>query len=92
MKGGKRIGAGRPVGSKNKTQEQIREFLQELVSENIELISEDLKTLKPEQRIKYIIELSKFVLPQLRSVENLKSNNPEFNTIIVKYADEVKPT
>ena len=91
MKGGKRDGAGRPHGSKNKTQEQIREYFQQLLSENLEQLSEDLQSLKPEQRIKVLLELSKFVLPQLKAIEHIASDDPAFNTIVIKYAEGVKP-
>lgn len=91
MKGGKRDGAGRPLGAKNKTQEEIRECFQQLICENLNQLSNDLKSLKPEQRIKFIIELSKFVIPHLKAIENVNINDPEFNTVVIRYLDGVKP-
>jgi len=91
MKGGKRNGAGRPQGSKNKTQEQIREYFHQLLSDNMEQLSVDLQSLRPEQRIKVLLELSKFVLPQLKAIEHTTSDDPAFNTIVIQYAEGINP-
>ena len=57
------------AGKKNKTTEEIRERFQMLVSDNLEKLRDDLASLPPEKRIKYIIELSKFVVPTLKAAE-----------------------
>jgi hypothetical protein len=60
---------GRTAGTLNKTTTEIRAHFQNLVSDNLEQLNEDLKTLDPLQRLKMIIELSKFVVPTLKATE-----------------------
>lgn len=57
---------GRSKGTPNKTTAQIRNEFQILISNNIEVLQNDIEALEPLQRIKTIIELSKFVLPSLK--------------------------
>lgn len=64
---------GRKPGSKNKTTEEIRESFQELLENNLSKLQEDLDKLEPEERLKIILALSKFVLPTLKTTE-LKGN------------------
>jgi hypothetical protein len=66
---------GRIKGVPNKTTAEIREQFQKLVSNNIELLENDIKALEPMQRIKTIIELSKFVLPTMRAIEVTENEN-----------------
>lgn len=92
MKGGKRDGAGRPQGIPNKTTSQVRECFSQLLYENIDGITEDIKKLEPKDRLKVLIELAKFVLPSLKAIEESDGDaKSDFKTIIVKYSDEVKP-
>jgi hypothetical protein len=60
---------GRTTGAVNKTTAEIREHFQNLVSDNLEQLDDDLKSLEPLQRLKMIIELSKFVVPTLKATE-----------------------
>jgi hypothetical protein len=56
---------GRTKGTVNKTTAEIREHYKKLVSNNLELLDKDLKNLEPFERLKMMIELSKFVVPTL---------------------------
>lgn len=76
---GRKFG-GREKGTPNKTTEEIRERFQLLISDNLEKLNEDLAGLDPEKRLKYIIELSKFVIPTLRATD-LKANGKDFTPI-----------
>ena len=67
---------GRPIGSVNKTTIQIRESYRNLIEDNIEQIKKDLKTLEPKDRLQFLLHLSRFILPTLRSVE-LDANTAE---------------
>ena len=67
MKGQKT--GGRQKGSLNRTTLQVRNYYLELINSNLETIQDDLNTLEPLQRIKIIIELSKFVLPTLKATD-----------------------
>ena len=72
---------GRTAGAVNKTTAEIREHFQNLVSNNLEQLDNDLKTLEPLQRLKMIIELSKFVVPILKATE-LTTGSVEMQTVI----------
>jgi hypothetical protein len=77
---------GRPKGVGNRTTTEIREHFQNLVSENLGQLSDDLKELEPMQRLKIIIELSKFVVPILKATDlNLNGKEDgDFKEIIIK--------
>jgi hypothetical protein len=60
---------GRTKGTPNKTTSEIREHYQSLITSNLDLLDSDLKALEPVQRLKMIIELSKFVLPTLKATD-----------------------
>ena len=65
--------SGRPEGVKNKSTQKIRESIQLIVENNIENIQESLDSMNPKERMKYIIDLIKLVLPTLRSVDQISS-------------------
>jgi hypothetical protein len=60
---------GRTKGTPNKTTAEIRERYQILITSNLDLLDDDLKSLEPMQRIKAVIDLSKFVLPTLKAID-----------------------
>ena len=64
---------GRPEGVKNKSTQKIRESIQQIVENNNENIQESLDSMKPRERVKYIIDLIKLVLPTLRPVDQINS-------------------
>ena len=85
---------GRQTGTPNRTTTEIREHFQNLISENLEQLNNDLKELEPIQRLKIIIELSKFVVPTLKATDLSLSDNDEENfkqiviTRIIKNAND----
>ena len=60
---------GKPKGSKNKSTEKIRQAFADLIEDNLERLSNDLKQMQGKDRVRFIIDLSKFVLPTLKSQE-----------------------
>ena len=60
---------GRTKGSTNKTTTEIRERFKYLLNDNLDRIQEDLDSLEPEERLKVLLNLSKFVLPTLKNME-----------------------
>jgi hypothetical protein len=74
---------GRTAGAVNKTTKEIREHFQNLVSSNLEQLDNDLKSLEPLQRLKVIIELSKFVVPTLKATELTTGGDNIFKPIEV---------
>jgi hypothetical protein len=76
---------GRTKGTPNKTTNEIREYYQLLIDENLEQIKEDLSTLEPKERLKIILELSKFVVPTLKATELNNVTNDKFTPIIFEF-------
>jgi hypothetical protein len=69
---------GRQKGTPNRTTAEIREKYQSLIEGVLPQLENDLKALEPKDRIKVIIELSKFVVPTLRATE-IKTDDPTDN-------------
>jgi hypothetical protein len=78
---------GRTKGTPNRTTAEIREIFQQLINENLDTINDDLKELKPEQRLKFIIEFSKFVIPTLKATELSAIGSKGFNPIVISFVD-----
>lgn len=78
---GKKFG-GRKKGTPNKTTEEIRNKFQLILTDNLETLNEDLSGLDPDKRIKYMIELAKFVIPTLKATD-LKTNDLDFRPITI---------
>jgi hypothetical protein len=83
---------GRTAGAVNKTTAEIREHYQNLVSNNLEQLDNDLKGLEPLQRLKMIIELSKFVVPTLKATELTTTGTENgFNPIVINLGNGISP-
>lgn len=76
--------SGRKSGSTNKTTTEIRKKYLELIENNFEQLETDLKSLKASERVKAIIELSKFILPTLKATEMSLSNETKFQAIEIE--------
>lgn len=57
----------------NEKTDGIRERFQSILNENFEQLTKDLQTLEPKDRIKILLEISRFVLPTLKSIESKES-------------------
>ena len=55
--------------SRPKIRIQVRELYKDLILSNYEQLKYDLGELQPLERIKIIIELSKFVIPAFRTID-----------------------
>lgn len=67
---------GRKLGSKNKNTNELREFINEIVSNEIDYIFENLNSLTLNERIDITLKLLPFALPKLQSIkvdDNLSS-------------------
>lgn len=60
---------GRPLGSKNKTTEEIRKAYQEVVSANLVKLQEDLDNMNPVARWNILTGLQKTFLPSLTKTD-----------------------
>ncbi|MGL2963593.1 hypothetical protein ACSVH2_07210 [Flavobacterium sp. RSB2_4_14] len=77
---------GRTKGAVNKTTAEIRDAFSLLVSNNLDTLDADLNSLEPLQRLKMIIELSKFVVPTLKATELTVEPNNRFEPIIFEFS------
>ena len=68
---------GRIAGVPNKDTVVIRDAFKSLFENNLDTLQSDLKVLKPNERIKAIIELSKFCVPTLKSIDFNDKTEPD---------------
>ena len=68
----------------NRTTQQVRKAFQLLIDDNIEQMQNDMNELTPRDRLRFIIDLSKFILPQLQavSIDDLRDKD-EFRVITI---------
>jgi hypothetical protein len=78
---------GRTKGTPNKTTNEIREHFQKLVNNNLIQLEKDIKDLEPKERIKTILELSKFVIPTLKATELSATAENGFKPIVISFKD-----
>lgn len=82
---------GRPKGSINKSTQIIRMAYAELLEKNLKKMQKDLDSIeKPETRLKILIEMSKYVVPALSSVnvDASESIQSSFENTFKKLAEE----
>lgn len=56
-------------GKPNRTTEEVRDLFKDLLENNMTKFQKDLDKLEPEQRLKVLLEVAKFVIPTLKSSE-----------------------
>jgi hypothetical protein len=88
MKGTTNNPNGRPPGKANKVTTEIRELFTKLLRANIEGMQADLEKLEPKDRLRSIIDLSKFVIPTLKSVDNIPEEKEEEDYDFKKFSSE----
>ena len=66
---GNKYGQGRPLKSKNIVTNAVRELFERVITEDSEGIFEDLKELSAFQRLKIKVEIAKYILPSLKSID-----------------------
>ena len=81
---GKKFG-GRVKGTPNKTTSEIRDLLKLILENEIKVLPETIKNLKPNQKADIVFKLIQFVLPNPEI--NLEVNN-KLNEINVIFKDE----
>ena len=59
---------GTRKGVPNRTTNEVRRAFQLLVENNLPKMQNDLDSLEPKDRIKFILDMAKFILPQLQSI------------------------
>lgn len=81
---------GRPKGSKNRTTEEIRTFIQMIVDKNLDNLEADLERMNPTNRWIIIDKISKYFMPTLSKNDNNNFNTGDI-TIKVKYDEPPAP-
>ena len=74
-------------GVPNRVTNEVRKSFQLLVENNLERLQNDLDELEPKDRIKFILDMARFILPTLQavSVDDLREESAqEFNTLIIQ--------
>jgi hypothetical protein len=72
---------GRPTGSPNVATAELRKKMNDLIENNLDKMQSDLDELEPKDRLRIIIDMAKFVLPNLKSIDILE-NDIQPNVII----------
>ena len=75
---------GRPVGSGNIHNKNIKKIIAEIVQYNLETLQCDLDEMKPVERTKVIVSLLDYVSPKLRSIETSDLTDNTFRPISIK--------
>ena len=73
-------------GVPNKTTNEVRKAFQLLVENNLPKMQKDLDSLEPKDRIKFILDMAKFILPQLQSIsiDDLREQEAQgFNVLTI---------
>lgn len=58
---------GKPLGAKNKSTLLMRDRIQSLFDTNFETIQDDLESLEPKDRLKFMTDLMPYLMPKLQS-------------------------
>lgn len=73
-------------GVPNRINHEVRKSFQLLVENNLERLQNDLDELEPKDRIKFILDIAKFILPTLQavSVDDLREEEIQgFNVLTI---------
>lgn len=73
-------------GVPNKTTNEVRKAFQLLVKNNLPKMQKDLDLLEPKDRIKFMLDMAKFILPQLQSIsiDDLREQEAQgFNVLTI---------
>jgi hypothetical protein len=85
---GRKFG-GRTKGTINKDTAEIRNSFQLLIENNLKQLEQDLKVLEPKDRVKAILDLSKFVIPLLKATELSTTSESGFNPMIINLGNGI---
>lgn len=82
---------GRTKGTPNRNTDEIRQKFQLLIENNLTTLENDLKELEPKDRIKAILDLSKFVLPTLKATELSTVDERNIRPIVISLGNGINP-
>lgn len=73
-------------GVPNRATNEVRRAFQLLVENNLPKMQKDLDSLEPKDRIKFMLDMAKFILPQLQSIsiDDLREEEAQgFNVLTI---------
>lgn len=76
---------GRPKGTQNKVNADLRQKIKEIIKDNWQQVDEDIKALNPKDRLMFIEKLLKYTLPTLQAT----SLNVDFEKLSDEQLDEI---
>lgn len=76
---------GREAGTPNKVTGTLKDFVANLLDDNREQIVEDLKRLKPKERVAVYERMMQYVLPKQQSVSADVDSNSLSKEIVIRY-------
>jgi hypothetical protein len=76
---GNTLSKGRPKGIPNKTTAELRLMINQIISNNLETIQEDIKKLTPKNRIDVIINLLQYVTPKMKTTNTNTEDEGKFS-------------
>lgn len=82
---------GRPRGAKNKATNELREWVERLINDNLDTITNDIKELEPKERAKFFLALLNYTLPKQQSVK-AEINDEREQIVIANLSAESRET
>ena len=80
---------GKPKGATNKNTKELRGKISLILNNNIDKVQTDLEQLQPKDRLNVLLQLMKFVTPQLKQVEiEQQEQEQSFRPIIIDFTNE----
>ncbi len=83
---------GRPTGTPNKVTNELRKKFTLLLENNFDKLQTDIDALDSKDRVKLLLEISKFVIPTLRSTELTTDIDSNFQPVIINLGSGTPPT
>lgn len=82
---------GRPRGAKNKATNELREWVEKFIADNLDTIKNDIKELEPNERVKFFLALLNYTLPKQQSVK-AEINDEREQIVIANLSAESRET
>ncbi|MBX2960630.1 MAG: hypothetical protein KF732_11830 [Flavobacteriales bacterium] len=76
---------GKPKGAINNTTKELREKFTLLLENNFDKLQTDIDMLEPKDRVKTLLEISKFVIPTLKATDLSLNMDNEVNIKIIDW-------
>ena len=82
---------GRPRGARNRATNELREWVERFINDNLDTIANDIKELDPNERVKFFLALLNYTLPKQQSVK-AEINDEREQIVIANLSAESRET